>query len=122
MSKNEKINMKELKEKLRTLSNSELSMLIVDIVKICPRARDFLMIKFSSHESIKKVLEDYKQVIKNEFYPKRCHGRLKLSVAKKAISDFQKISDDKIMIIDIMLYYVENCVRFTLEYGDIYES
>jgi len=122
MSKIDKTNKKEITEKLQELSKNELSLLVIEISKICPKARDFLAIKFSSQDSIKKVLEDYKMIIKNEFYPQRGHGKLKLSVAKKAISDFKKISVDKIMIIDLMLYYVENCVQFTIDYGDINES
>jgi len=122
MIKNNKTSMNEVKEKLQALSKNELSTLIIEISRICPKARNLLVTKFSTQDNVKKVLEDYKQIVKNEFYPKRGHGKLRLKVAKQAISDFKKISDDKSMIIDIMLYYVENCVQFTREYGDIYES
>ncbi len=68
------------------------------------------------------VLEKYKNIIKNEFLPKRGFGQGKLSVARKAVNDFKKVSDHSISIADIMLYYVEIGVEFTLTYGDINEQ
>ena len=56
-----------------------------------------------------------------EFYPPRGFGRLNLREAKKAISDFKKLCPDKMMVIDLLLFYVENCVAFTNDYGDIDE-
>ena len=44
-----------------------------------------------------------------------------MSVAKKAISDFKKLSDSPLNNADIMLHYVENGVQFTDAYGDIDE-
>ena len=67
------------------------------------------------------VIEKYKAIIKDEFFPNRGFGRAKLSVAKKAISDFKKICQTKALVADLMLYYVEIGVRFTREYGDIDE-
>jgi hypothetical protein len=121
MDKKNQIPIKELRDKLEELSHDELTLIIINISKTCPQARDFLTIKLSGQESINKAFENYKQIIKNEFYPKRGIGKLKLSVAKKAIADFKKVSKDNLMIIDLMLYYVENCVKFTNDYGDINE-
>ena len=44
-----------------------------------------------------------------------------MSVAKKAIRDFKKISGKPLYIIDIMLHYVAQGVNFTEQYGDIGE-
>ena len=78
--------------------------------------------KLSSSENATEILEKYKQKVEHEFFPKRGFGRLNLREAKKAISDFKKICPDKSLGIDIMLFYVENCVEFTNSYGDINES
>ena len=48
-------------------------------------------------------------------------GNLKLVPAKKAIQDYKKASGDLIGTLDLMLYYVEQGTKFTLEYGDIDE-
>jgi hypothetical protein len=100
----------------------DLVTLITDIAKGCPQAKEFLTVKFADKENINDILESNKQIVKNEFFPKRGFGKLNLRVAKKAISDFKKINPDIIMIVDIMLFYVENCVEFTAEFGDINEN
>ena len=43
-------------------------------------------------------------------------------MAKKAITEYKKLTNSKINIADIMVFYVETGVRFTLEYGDIDEA
>jgi len=56
------------------------------------------------------------------FFPKRGTGKPNLREAKKVISDFAKICPDKALEIDLMLFYVENCVEFTAEFGDMGET
>src|SRR5690625_7650460 len=46
---------------------------------------------------------------------------MRLAKAKKAISDFKKLTDDSGKVLDLMLFYVENGTEFTLTYGDIDE-
>ena len=122
MAKENLITITQLKKSLRDFSHNDFIELITDISQTCPQAREFLTVKFSSRENAEKLLEKYKQQIENEFFPKRGFGRLNLREAKKAISDFKKISKDKIMRIDIMLFYVENCIEFTDQFGDINET
>ena len=95
---------------------------MADIAKHCPQAKEFLTAKFADNKAIKEILENYKQKVEKEFFPTRGFGRLNLKEAKKAISDFKKLTSDPLLTIDIMLFYVENCVSFTAEFGDINES
>jgi hypothetical protein len=44
------------------------------------------------------------------------------SVARKAVSDYKKVSASKFGLADVMLYYVEMGVQFTNAYGDIDEA
>ncbi|MCL1844405.1 MAG: DUF6155 family protein [Defluviitaleaceae bacterium] len=122
MAKDKLITAAQLKKSLLGKTESELSELILDVAKNCPQAKEYLTIKFSARETAIEILEKYKTKVEHEFYPKRGFGRLNLREAKKAISDFRKICPDKIMEIDIMLFYVENCVEFTNDYGDIGET
>lgn len=57
-----------------------------------------------------------------EFYPTRGEPKLGLVKAKKAITDFNKLTGDFTKTVDLMIYYVELGVEFTNDYGDIYES
>ena len=44
-----------------------------------------------------------------------------MAVAKKAITEFKKLSNDKNSIAELMIFYVETGVRYTDCYGDIDE-
>lgn len=112
----------QLKKLLRDLERDEYIYLITEIAQSCPQAREFLTVKFACEDNINEILAKYKQKVANEFFPARSYGRLNLREAKKAISDFKKICSEKTLVIDIMLFYVENCVEFTDRYGDINES
>ena len=68
------------------------------------------------------ILQKYQTIIKNEFFPNRGFGNARLSIAKKAISDYKKVSFSKNGVADIMLFFVEMGVKFTNAYGDINES
>ena len=122
MAKGKLITNGQLKKVLGDLERDEYIYLITEMAQACPQAREFLTIKFAGNENISEILEKYKQKVADEFFPKRGYGRLNLREAKKAITDFKKICSNKSMIIELMLFYVENCVAFTDTYGDINES
>jgi hypothetical protein len=70
----------------------------------------------------KKLFVKYRDKIKNEFFPDSEDGKCRLSVAKKAIKDYKKITNDIVGVIKLMLVYVELGVDYTQEYGDINEN
>lgn len=111
----------ELKKHLNDASKEELTQQIVELFKKNDFVKDYYKLKYNAEYS-SAVLTKQKEVIKNEFFPKRGYGKARLSVAKKSISEFKKLSNDKEQIAEIMLYYVEMGVEFTNDYGDISES
>ena len=119
MAKEKLITNAQIKKATKGFGRDECIGLILEIAESCPQAREFLTLKFTDNQN--DILEKYKQKVKYEFYPSRGFGRLNLREAKKAISEFKKLCSDKIMVIDLMLFYVENCVEFTNDYGDIDE-
>jgi len=116
------ININELKKSLNELEKKDLIRLITDMAQTCPQAKEYLTIKFAGKKHIIKVHEDYKDKIEMVFYPTGRSWRLNLQDAKSAISDFKRVCKDKNMIVDLMLLYVEECVAFTNNYGDINEA
>lgn len=62
-----------------------------------------------------------KKKVQNEFFPDRGLGKLRLAEAKKAISTFEKTTGDKERTLDLMMFYVEMGVEFTLAFGDIHD-
>ncbi len=67
------------------------------------------------------VIERYKAQIKKEFFPTRGFGRGRISIAKKPVSEYAKVSNSAEGQADMMLYYVEMGVKYTNAYGDIDE-
>ena len=111
MAKAKLITDAQIKKAIKDCERDECVEIILEVVQSCPQARELLTLKFTENQN--DILEKYKQKVKYEFYPPRGFGRLNLREAKKAISDFKKLCPDKNMVIDLMLFYVENCVEFT---------
>ena len=51
--------------------------------------------------------------------PNGASPSLKLSAARQALNDFKKACNDPLLLIDLMLFYVEEGVVCTRTYGDI---
>ncbi len=111
----------DLKKYLKNCSQSELIDEIAELFKQIPAVKDFYQIKLNPQAEI-EVVEKYKKIVENEFFPARGFGKARLSVARKAVNDYKKIAVSPESVADIMLFYVEQGVQFTREYGDINES
>jgi len=110
----------QIKKAIKDCERDECVEIILEIAQSCHQAREFLTLKFTENHSA--ILEDYKKKVRYEFYPPHGgFGRLQLKNAKKAINDFKKICPNKVMVIELMLFYVECCIEFTNDYGDIDE-
>ena len=107
--------MNALKKHLSDESIDELTKQIIELFKKNDFVKDYYKLKYDS-EYNSAVLAKQKEIIKISY------EKARLSVAKKSISEFTKLSNDKEQIAEIMLYYVEMGVEFTNNYGDIDES
>ncbi len=112
---------KDLKQYLETRSREQLIADIGEMFTKIDAVKDYYQSKLNLGYSA-EVGEKYKSVIKHEFFPERGFGRARISVARKAVSDYQKVSASKFGVADVMLYYVEVGVQFTNTYGDIDEA
>jgi len=110
----------DLKKILKELTKEELIKSIVDLYKKNEFVKDYYSSKYADDSNL-SVLIKHKDVIDNEFFPARGDGRGRLAVAKKAITEFKKISNDKNSIAELMIFYVETGVKYTECYGDIDE-
>ena len=110
-----------LKQYLKNCSKEELISDISELFKRFDLVKDYYQIKLSPQEET-QVIAKYKKIIENEFFPTRGLGKASLSVAKKAITEYKKIGETPVGVADIMLFYVEQGVKFTNAYGDINES
>lgn len=95
---------------------------ITDLFNRLEGVKEYYQLKLAGSEGDAQVLEKYKAIIKKEFFPARGLGQARLSVARKAVMDYKKLSNSPEGLADLMLYYVEQGVDFTNEYGDITEA
>jgi len=112
----------ELKKKLKSKTQKELIDDIAKLFKSFDVVKEYYQVQLFGNDE--KVLQKYKAIIEHEFFPisERKDPPARLSVAKKAITEYKKLANSGINIADIMVFYVETGVRFTIEYGDIDEA
>ena len=115
-----KLTVTQLKKHLKQSSKEELIKEIADLYKRFNGVKDFYQLKLAPDQA-HVVNDKYKRVLQDEFFPSRGIGRARLSVAKKALSDYRKVGPEPGGMADLMLFYVEQGVQFTLAYGDIDE-
>jgi TusA-related sulfurtransferase len=119
--KTNKIPIPELKKTLRNYKNHELIKIIIDCYKTSDEVKKYVGHMLDPETTVKQLFEETKKIMVQEFYPSRGGPKLRLARAKKAISDFNKLCNDLIKTLDLMIYYVELGVDFTNDYGDIDE-
>ena len=112
-------NWKTVRSSLDKVSQRDLVGLIKEFYELSPQNKLFLDTRFSNHEA---GLEKYKLIIEKNICPIEPWKKdVSLSTARKAISDYKKARGDPEGLLDLMIYYCECGVNFTLEFGDIDE-
>jgi hypothetical protein len=106
----------DFKKELRTYDKDKIIDIISDLYKKYKPVKEYLDFYLIPDE--KKALSEYKDKILYAFYPKRGFN-FKLKDAKKAITDFKKLSPSADTLADLMIFYVECGVNFTNDFGDI---
>ena len=113
-----KVTVRELRKYLSDRAPEEL---IDDIVALYTRhdsVKEFYAAQLQGTYNV-DTLDKYKSIVRQEFFPARGYGSARLSVARKAVTDYKKIARLPEPVIDLMLYYVEMGVAYTRQYGDI---
>ena len=110
----------DLKKFLANLSEVELRGEITELFKLFPVVKEYYKVKLDPAGE-KDIMEKYKKIIRDEFFPDRGFGKLRYSVMKKALDDFRKLSRSPENIAELMISHTEYGVEFTNEYGDIDE-
>lgn len=114
-----KLTAKALRELLGKKSQAEL---IEDIVSLSSK-HDAVREYFAAQMGLPPqadVLDKYKAIITREFSGRGYHVP-RLSIARKAVTDYKKIAQSPMPVLDLMLHYVESGVGFTNRFGDIDE-
>jgi len=111
-----------LKKHLQTLTKEQLQSEILELYSNYKPVKDYLEYKLNPNP--KEKLEYYKNIIREEFYPKRktADAKMRFVVAKKAISEFRKLGPSTEQMADLLLTLPEYACKFTHEFGDMWEQ
>ena len=110
---------KDIRSVLRKVSHRHLLSLVGDLYALRKENQDFLHARFIKDGN---TLAPYKEAIEQYISPAEPWKHpVKLSLARKAISDYRKAVGDPEDLAELMLFYAECGVSFTREFGDIDE-
>lgn len=121
MKTSSKLSLPQLKKQLKSYKTDELVNMLVDCYKLSDDVKNYIHVLIEPEGTVDSLYTAARAKVEQEFYPHRGAPKLRYAQAKKAISDFNKFSNDTHKTIDLMIYYVELGVRFTNDYGDIDE-
>lgn len=110
----------QLKKLLATMDKSDIISLVLEMYDTRKEIKEYLDYYVNPNE--KELFEKAKQVIENEYFPTKGYPKERLSVAKKAISDFSKLKPSPELEAELLIFLVECGCRFTNEYGDMSEA
>lgn len=105
-----------IRRTLAKCSQNDLLGLIAELYSFSKANKNFLDARFLKNEI---ALDHYKKLIDKHL---TSDGKISLKDAKKAISDYKKATNDKIGVIDLMVYYVQTGTDYIVKYGDMYEQ
>lgn len=110
----------QIKARLSHLGKDDLLNIIKDLYQLNTDNKVFLVSRLIIDQP-EILAEPYKRAIRREFNPERGFPRLNLQAARKTLTSFKKASADYRAILDMLVYYVEQGVACTRQYGDIDE-
>jgi len=105
-----------MNQKLKKLEKQELYSLLLELATMNKENQDFLRLKLQNNP--KDAVSYYKKKIKDILW----NEKVNLKEARKAISDFKRISKKPEYLLELMTFYVETGVEMGEEYGDMYET
>lgn len=110
----------EVKKYIKSLERDSLEELIMDLYSARKEAKEYL--EYVVKPNDKGKLEEYRDIITNEFFPKRGEGKMRFSVCRKAVSDFKSLDPAPEFLADLMLYIPECACEIANDWGDLWEQ
>lgn len=108
----------EVKKYIKSLERSSLEELVLDLYSARKEAKDYLEYVIKPNDEVK--LKEYRQIIKNEFFPNRGEAKLRFAVCRKAVREYKSLDPAPEFLADLMLYVPECACKFTDMYGDLW--
>ena len=113
-----KAKLSDFKKLLATFSEQEAKDELLKLFNKLPQVQDFYLQELASEEDRKKVVEDCKKKIYNEFWTRSGNPKIgNNTTIRKVISDFEKVSVAPSELIELLLYRVDICLEHANDYG-----
>lgn len=110
-----------IKKLLQSMTKAEIIEMVLELYSARKEAKEYL--EFYACPDEKGKLEEYKSIIREEFYPKkRREPQTRFSVCRKAMADFKKLKPSADALAELMVSYMEWATQFTYDYGDMWEQ
>lgn len=104
-----------LKKQLSKKTKEDLVKEIATLCQTFPQVKEYYK---AQDGDIWELAEKYKGIIVKEFDAgAKTPPKARFSVARKAVNDFKKLTDDPEAITDVMLGYIESISQFNAEYA-----
>ncbi len=107
---------KEIKKELNKLDKDKIIDILIDLYKKQKSVQEFFDFYLNPDE--RTLITKYKEIISKAFYPTR-GNTIKFKDAKEAINNLKKLGPSPELIVELLLFYVENGIKFTKDYGDV---
>jgi len=111
-----KFSITSLRKSLKEKSKEELVNEIILLSKKIPAVKEYYK---AQSGDLQEVLKKYKTIIQKEFVEGMTRGmpKVRFAVARKALNDFKKLTDNQELIADLMLTYSESISYFSSDFG-----
>ncbi len=93
--------------------------IVRDLYHLSKENKVFLASRFGIGDQ-ESLLEPYKRAIRRQFNPDRGLPKINLAAARKALNDLKKADSRLESVAELLVYYVEQGVACTRQYGDIH--
>ncbi len=99
----------QIRKELCSLPNKSVVSILMELYDAYPAVKENLDARFAQDkaESKAKLLEKYKKIIQDEYFPTKGEEKCRVSVCKKAIADFKKLKPEARDVADLMVFFVE---------------
>lgn len=104
----------DIKAKLREFDRPGLLGLIQALYEANPENRLFLQSRLNPTAD---VLQPYKKTISRWVYPDGMNQDVSVAKAKKAVADYKKAVGDPLQLADLMVFYCEEAINFSVDVG-----
>ena len=110
----------EVKKYIKSLERKSLEELVLDLYSARKEAKEYL--EYVIKPDDKGKLEEYREIIRKEFFPSRGEPKMRFSVCRKAVSGFKALDPAPEFLADLMLYIPECASEIANDYGDMWEQ